>query len=380
MSAPAARLVAMVVAVALLAIPPPRAEAAGAVGGRFVTTWSGETANLCLFGDVNVTIDWGDGTSQQVAATRVQGPDDPIMHTFQQLLPTHQVVVTGTFDQLECTFDPFAVEGLLSVDEWGATGTTGLSAAFFGARSLQAVAEPPTTVTDMSGMFFSSSFNQPVGDWNVANVTNMSQMFQHSSFNQPIGDWNTANVTDMNLMFAHTPFDQPIGSWDTARVVYMKGMFNGAADFNQDLSGWCVSNISTEPYEFDLGALAWVLPRPQWGTCGGQDVSGPTVVINSATSTDQVRIKGTADDGTAVERVLCAIQDRATGQWLRRDRTWGAYQRLPAHLQYPGAPSTKWLCARRLPAGSFTVKAIAFDTLGHVNAMPRPSIIVRVDS
>jgi len=47
----------------------------------------------------------------------------------------------------------------------------------------------------------------------------------------------------------------------------MGGMFHDALSFNQDLSGWCVANITSEPYAFDDGATSWVLPRPIWGTC-----------------------------------------------------------------------------------------------------------------
>ena len=100
--------------------------------------------------------------------------------------------------------------------------------------------------------------------------------------------------------------------------------------------------------------------------------------FTSVTSTDQVRARGTAADFSGIDRVLCAIQDRATGKWLRRDRTWGAYDRLKANVQDPGATSTNWLCARTLPPGSFTIKAIAFDSLNHVNPRPRPFRIVNV--
>jgi len=44
--------------------------------------------------------------------------------------------------------------------------------------------------------------------------------------------------------------------------------FSGGS-FNQDLSGWCVSNIADgqEPPLFDQGQTSWVLDRPVWGTC-----------------------------------------------------------------------------------------------------------------
>jgi len=47
----------------------------------------------------------------------------------------------------------------------------------------------------------------------------------------------------------------------------MVEMFDNASAFNQDLSGWCVTLISSEPEDFDYLATSWYLPRPVWGTC-----------------------------------------------------------------------------------------------------------------
>jgi surface protein len=62
-------------------------------------------------------------------------------------------------------------------------------------------------------------------------------------------------------------FNQDIGNWNTAKVWTMQEMFRDATSFNRDLSIWCVERITTHPPFFDLGADAWVLPRPVWGTC-----------------------------------------------------------------------------------------------------------------
>jgi hypothetical protein len=62
-------------------------------------------------------------------------------------------------------------------------------------------------------------------------------------------------------------FNQDIGNWDVSNVVNMDAMFQQAETFNQDLSEWCVIKIPTKPVDFDTGALSWVLPQPNWGTC-----------------------------------------------------------------------------------------------------------------
>jgi len=47
----------------------------------------------------------------------------------------------------------------------------------------------------------------------------------------------------------------------------MEKMFRNATSFNQDLSSWCVTNLTTASTDFDTGATAWTLPKPVWGTC-----------------------------------------------------------------------------------------------------------------
>ncbi len=42
-------------------------------------------------------------------------------------------------------------------------------------------------------------------------------------------------------------------------------MFYDAASFNQDLSGWCVEGIRSQPNDFRSGATSWTLPKPNWG-------------------------------------------------------------------------------------------------------------------
>jgi len=54
-----------------------------------------------------------------------------------------------------------------------------------------------------------------------------------------------------------------------SNVTDMRFMFREATSFNQNLSGWCVSNIGSSPNNFDVGATAWTnaAHRPVWGTC-----------------------------------------------------------------------------------------------------------------
>ena len=45
----------------------------------------------------------------------------------------------------------------------------------------------------------------------------------------------------------------------------MNGMFRDAAIFNQDLTGWCVSEIATLPTNFDTNSALTPANLPNWG-------------------------------------------------------------------------------------------------------------------
>jgi surface protein len=124
-----------------------------------------------------------------------------------------------------------------------------------------------SNVTDMVGMFSQSSFNQPIGNWDVSNVTDMRGMFQNSqAFNQPIGNWDVSSVTVMRFMFSGISFNQPIGNWDVSSVTDMGFMFYGATAFNQDLSSWSVDGV-TDCINFSDVTPSWTLPQPNFTNC-----------------------------------------------------------------------------------------------------------------
>jgi hypothetical protein len=53
-------------------------------------------------------------------------------------------------------------------------------------------------------------------------------------------------------------------------VTEMEGMFDGefrSSSFNQDLSGWCVSNLNYTAANFARGCLLTDANKPIWGTC-----------------------------------------------------------------------------------------------------------------
>ena len=82
-----------------------------------------------------------------------------------------------------------------------------------------------SNVTNMSNMFYKSTFNGNISKWNVSNVTDMSYMFEKSTFNGDISNWNVSNVTNMQFMFYNSTFNGDISNWNVSNVTNMSYMF-----------------------------------------------------------------------------------------------------------------------------------------------------------
>jgi surface protein len=88
----------------------------------------------------------------------------------------------------------------------------------------------------------------------------MYAMFYSTSFDQPIGSWNVSSVTDMGYMFGNSSFNQDLKDWNVEKVTSMDGMFWSNADFNKDVTGWATNTtgFTSDAYaDMFYNATAW---------------------------------------------------------------------------------------------------------------------------
>ncbi len=255
------------------------------VNDTFVTTWKtvtdGESITIGLVEGFayNFTIDWGDGTIENITK------DENIEHSYATA-GDHVVAIQGNFPGIEMIALSSAPK-LMSLDQWGnnkweymltafagcenmvykatdvpdLSQVSSLNSMFYGAKQFNGDIGDwdVSTIGDMSGMFQNaSSFNGDIGGWNTENVTDMFSMFYGaSSFNSDIGGWNTENVTSMSSMFFDaSSFNGDIGGWNTENVTSMSGMFSGASSFDQDLGDWNIGSITNMESMFDNSGMS----------------------------------------------------------------------------------------------------------------------------
>ena len=63
--------------------------------------------------------------------------------------------------------------------------------------------------------------------------------------------------------------DPKISNWDVSNLEASSfdHMFAYCTNFNQDLSGWCVSQVTSPPRFFSIGSALTPANHPVWGTC-----------------------------------------------------------------------------------------------------------------
>jgi surface protein len=54
-------------------------------------------------------------------------------------------------------------------------------------------------------------------------------------------------------------------NWDVSGVTNMNSLFKSCSVYDEDLTGWCVTNFLSEPTDFNTNGI--MTNKPVWGTC-----------------------------------------------------------------------------------------------------------------
>lgn len=261
---------------------------------------------LPLSGFGTIEINWGDGTT-----STVEDPNAFSYYRHEDLVHEYGIagrfIITVTGDLEEATFGPgenaffdfdddeeefsyyiiddemypdkryFSMAALVSLDSWGLFEYEHLIGAFANMPNLKSVPNYlPEGVTEIYGMFFNaSSFNSPIGGWNISGVTELSGLFAlATSFNQDISGWDVSDVEEMDIMFyGASSFNQDIDGWDVSNVIYMPSLFAEATSFNKSINSWNVEQVEDMSFMF-YGATAFNQPLHNWNPLSAEEMWG----------------------------------------------------------------------------------------------------------
>ena len=84
--------------------------------------------------------------------------------------------------------------------------------------------------------------------------------------------------------------DPKISNWDVSNLEARSfdSMFAYCTNFNQDLSGWCVSQVTSPPLNFSIGSALTPANHPVWGTCPNPSLTSTASWYKNASLTTPV--------------------------------------------------------------------------------------------
>lgn len=196
--------------------------------------------------DYDLMVDWGDGSP----LTHVnEHPSEYEWEHYYAQAGDYDIRVTG-----QCSWAG-SLEGIvieskvIDVKQWGAMlNCARWERAFFGEAQLTTISAP-----DAFG----------------SGVTNTNSMFAMAPLTDScdLSHWDMSAVVDAFGMFAGISSNPNVEGWDLSNATNLDSMFFMAANFDRDLSGWCVPLVASEPADFATSSGLFPAHYPVWGTC-----------------------------------------------------------------------------------------------------------------
>lgn len=166
------------------------------------------------------------------------------------------IEIRGTFPFMSMINASVAEQNMFgNIHQWGNIEWQSFYQMFYNCKNMDIIAtDSPILSTSFNGVFNSifygcsslKDLNGTLANWDWNKFTNSSNAFNGCSlFNTDLSQVDTSNITQMDSFFSR------------------------CYSFIQDISGWCVTNISAEPISFDSYTSAdWTTAmKPVWGTC-----------------------------------------------------------------------------------------------------------------
>jgi len=192
----------------------------------------------------------------------------------------------GTTGPLEVNVaHTFPAHGIYEVTAAGRFTSMSMSSSPASAPCLTSVSEWGETGTTSAAYAFYGATNLVSTVAPPVTATDYSSMFQNATkFNQDISNWNVSRVTSLANMFqGATAFNQNLNAWDTSSLKVAVGMFQNATAFNGDISSWDTSNATNLSSMF-AGASKFNKPLNSWDVSKVTHISS---MFQGATSFNQ---------------------------------------------------------------------------------------------
>lgn len=202
--------------------------------GTFISTWNttntstgSSTSNqiklpLTASGVFNFSVDWGDGTSNQITLYN----QAEITHTYGTS-GTYTLTIKGTINGFRFgnTGDRLKI---MSVQRWGCLRLTN-NAVFDGCSNL-------TLITVIDVLNFTGANNLGQTFRNCASITTINR----------INEWNVSNIISLNSTFSGcTLFNSSFSNWSTPLVADFNGFLYLCPAFVQDISNLSFVSCTT---------------------------------------------------------------------------------------------------------------------------------------